>query len=413
MENTLFNAIREGGNLSAAGKYGVKSATKLQMTKFTPEMFESFKTDFMAFLLELNDRYEEKTGRKCWPDEKFLQSGACFSGSTRTFFQKDFVSYSEFKKKVGDFDVQCPEAEKGVWTQFIKEMEDVKIGPFTIYGNTSNFAQDHSLVETDQEKYPGVGSDFLQVDWEYVPFKDGQPTEFATFAHYSSWEDMEQGVKGLFVKILLRAIAHSVRDYSAVEVSAKTGKVSTTHGQKKINPYSRSFSVDKGLRNKLRPWIDPETGKQGVDPETGRLKVYSIKTVDSTFTQDVDTIFSDMMGRPPKSPDEKRMLYSYVRCLRLIKDCYSPDRILGIFDEFADLLLGPNAQKLSAFDKDEDREWKMTAIKKFFEVFPDVKAQREDEVADMAEDFYSTYVNRERDSEASNSRDETLDVGGE
>ena len=101
---------------------------------------------------------------------------------------------TEFKKKVGDFDVQCPESEKGTWTDFVKEMEDKPIGPFTIYGNTTNFAQDHSLVETDQSKYPGVGSDFLQVDWEYVPFKDGQPTEFATFAHYSSWEDMEQGI---------------------------------------------------------------------------------------------------------------------------------------------------------------------------------------------------------------------------
>jgi hypothetical protein len=66
---------------------------------------------------------------------------------------------------------------------------------------------------------------------------------------------------------------------------------------------------------------------------------------------------------------------------------------------------------LSAFDKDEDREWKMTAINKFFEKFPDIKAKREDEVADMAEDFYSTYVNRERDSEVSSSHDETMGFG--
>lgn len=397
--------LQEGGNLSAQGKFGVKSATKLQMDKFTPEVFADFKDDFMKFLLKLNGMYAKKTGHKVWENEKFLQSGNCFSGSTRTMFQKNFVDYSTFKKKVGDFDVQIPESEQGTWLDFINSLQDKPIDGFTIYGNTSNFAQDHSLVQATDPEYAGVGADFLQVDWEYVPFKNGKPTEFATFAHYSSWEDLQNNVKGLFVKLLLRAIGHCIRDDDTVLVSQKTGRVSKTKGLPRYNPNDLAFSVDKGVRHKLAVYIDPETGKPAIDPETGRRKVYNKDVKDSTYDTDMDKIFEDFFGRPPKDAIELKQLYSFIRCLKLMKANYTQDHIEEVFEYFLELIISPYAQKLSAFDKEEDREWKESAIAKFYEAFPYLKDKFNKKVEQMKEAYYAAYVNRARDSEVGDSDD--------
>lgn len=397
--------LQEGGNLSAQGKYGVKSATKLQMDKFTPEVFADFKDDFMKFLLKLNDMYAKKTGHKVWENEKFLQSGNCFSGSTRTMFQKSFVDYSTFKKKVGDFDIQIPESEQGTWLDFINSLQDKPVDGFTIYGNTSNFAQDHSLVQATDPEYAGVGADFLQVDWEYVPFKDGKPTEFATFAHYSSWEDLQNNVKGLFVKLLLRAIGHCVHDDDTVLVSQKTGRISKTKGQPRYNPNDLAFSVDKGVRHKLAAYIDPETGKPAIDPETGRRKVYNKDVKDGVYDTDMDKIFEDFFGRPPKDATELKQLYSFIRCLKLMKANYTQDHIEEIFEYFLELIISPYAQKLSAFDKEEDKEWKESAIAKFYETFPYLKDKFDKKVEKMKEAYYAAYVNRARDSEVGNGDD--------
>ena len=64
----------EGGNLSVKGKFGVKSATKLNMEKFSTNIFKEFKEDFMDFLLSLNDRFYIKYGYHIWEDLEYLKS---------------------------------------------------------------------------------------------------------------------------------------------------------------------------------------------------------------------------------------------------------------------------------------------------------------------------------------------------
>ena len=63
----------EGGNLSVKGKFGVKSATKLNMEKFSTNIFTEFKEDFMDFLLSLNDRFYIKYGHHIWEDLEYLK----------------------------------------------------------------------------------------------------------------------------------------------------------------------------------------------------------------------------------------------------------------------------------------------------------------------------------------------------
>ena len=51
-----------------------------------------------------------------------------------------------------------------------------------------------------------------------------QPTEFATFGHYSSFTDIEKNVKGLFIKYLVRSLASAIDRQEIVVLSKKTGK---------------------------------------------------------------------------------------------------------------------------------------------------------------------------------------------
>lgn len=396
----------EGGNLSVKGKHGVKSATKLNMEKFSTDIFNEFKDDFMNFLLSLNDRFYVKYGYHIWEDIEYLRSGNCFSGSSRSLYQQDYMSFSQFKKKVGDFDIQIDENIKKDFGPFIKSLEDVTIGEFTIYGNKDDLsgAQDHCLI-TASEKYDGLGADYFQVDWEYVDYENGRPTEFSSFAHYSSWQDITLNIKGLFVKLLLRAISHCTFEEDAIEVSAKTGKPSKTRGKYNLNPSKIAFSVDKGVRNKLAPYLDDD-GNIAIDDETGRKKFYKKPSKDSTYVKDLDEIFKIFFGREPKNKDEKKQLYSFVRCLDLIKKSFDKEQICNIFEYFMELTVCDGAQKLSAFDKSEDYDWKMAAFDMIFEKIPFLKNKYEDVLKENIDSYYETYVEKERDSSLDSDSDD-------
>ena len=398
----------EGGNLSVKGKFGVKSATKLNMEKFSTNIFKEFKEDFMDFLLSLNDRFYIKYGYHIWEDLEYLKSGNCFSGSSRSLYQQDYMSFSQFKKKVGDFDIQIDENLKEKFGPFIKGLEDVTIGEFTIYGSKddSSGAQDHCLI-TASEKYDGLGADYFQVDWEYVDYEDGRPTEFSSFAHYSSWQDITLNIKGLFVKLLLRAISHCSFEEDSIEVSAKTGKPSKTRGEYKFNPSKTAFSVDKGVRDKLAPYLDDD-GNIAIDSETGRRKFYKKPTKDSTYTKDLDKIFEIFFGREPENEKEKKSLYSFVRCLELIKRSFDRKKICDIFEYFMELTVCAGAQKLSAFDKSEDYDWKMAAFDMIFEKIPFLKDKYEDVLKENMDSYYENYVERERDSSLDSDSDDFM-----
>lgn len=404
----------EGGNLTVSGSKGAQSATKLLTTKMNPDMFEDFKTCFIDFLLEMNDEYEKYSGRPIWKDTSKITSGNLFSGSSRTFFQKPFEEYSRLKPKVGDFDVQISDKiDKENFFEFLEEMVDKKVGKstFYVYGNQMNFSQAHSLI-CASELFPGVGADYIQVDWEFVPYEedDSSPTQFSTFAHYSSWEDLENNVKGLFVKFLIRALT-ALCDLRDICLVTPKGKISNNALARQEFKNFRSFSVDKGIRCKFKPWLD-ENGEIELD-EKGREKWYGpIKCAESTYTQSLPEFFQLIFKRQPKNDTELKDMYSYIRLLKRIKKELSPENIDATFLQFIEYCYGktPNGQVLSAFDLEEDKGWKVSAINKFYEIIPETKKFKK-EVDEKINAYYENLEPRKRGDMSNVKKKHSIDSG--
>lgn len=372
MKEALFKTIREGGNMSIAGEDGTEvMATKLQVAKMTPEQFEKFKTSFFSFLMELSDMYKERFGTPIWTDESLITEGKIYSGSTRAFFQKPFEEFTKYKKSVGDFDVQLPESTMEHFPSFVEELTGKTIGDFTFYGSRTKSMQSHSLVTANPEKFAGIGAEYMQFDWEYTQWDDeaGKPAEWNDVSHYSSWEDIENNVKGAFVKILLKA-AVAVKSQRADKpfYSIKTGKPIKTPADTK----EFSFHVDNGVTRLLK------------DVNDGYAK---LDIGDRTSSHSMDFLFEVLFDRKPEA-DEKRNLVSFVRLIKFMNKEYDDTLLRNIFTKFTKLLFDVHEQQISR-DLAEDREVKHAAEMKFIELCPAV-ADMKDYAADAEEDYFTS-----------------------
>lgn len=377
MNEILFKAIREGGNMSIAGEDGTEvMATKLQVAKMTPEQFEEFKTSFFSFLMELSDMYKERFGTPIWTDESLITKGKIYSGSTRAFFQKPFEEFTKYKKSVGDFDVQLPESTMEHFPSFVEELTGKTIGDFTFYGSRTKSMQSHSLVTANPEKFAGIGAEYMQFDWEYTQWDDeaGKPAEWNDVSHYSSWEDIENNVKGAFVKILLKAaVAVKSQKTDKPFYSIKTGKPVKTPADAK----EYSFHVDNGVTHLLK------------DVNDGYAK---LDIGDRTSSHSMDFLFEVLFDRKPEA-DEKRSLVSFVRLIKFMNKEYDDSLLRNIFTKFTKLLFDVHEQQISR-DLTEDREVKHAAEVKFIELCPAV-ADMKDYAADAEEDYYTSEFRKE------------------
>lgn len=386
-EKVFESKFKEGGNLTVNGK----SATKLQVANMDNEEFGDFKEDFIAFLLSVSDIYMEKTGYPIWNREDLLFEGKVFSGSTRAFFQKDRDTFANKKPKVGDFDVQVPEDIFDTFHDFVlNDLPNMEIGDFVIHGSSQSPGQDHCLVKANKF-YPEVGADYIQIDWEYVPFKNNVPTDFATFAHYSSWEDIENDVKGVFMKYLMRALVSTIDERENVTiVSAKTGKPLASANKSTLKHFM-GFSVDKGIRTKFIPYLDENGNPLIVD---GQEYWVEQPAKESKYTQDVGAMYQLIFNEPATEKDKKD-LHSFVRTLNNLMKKFDTERITKVFFMFSKLLWGPGAQGISAFDPKEDEEVKTSAYNQFLKAFPELK-QYESEIEEMKTTYYQNYKVTER-----------------
>jgi hypothetical protein len=87
-----------------------------------------------------------------------------------------------------------------------------------------------------------IKGQIIQIDFNFVKFikDESRPTDFSTFAHYSDYEDVKLGIKGLFHKILLS----NIRFYNDDGYIIKNDTIELN------NKYLRvySFSLNRGLR---------------------------------------------------------------------------------------------------------------------------------------------------------------------
>ena len=359
------------------------AAEKIDITKFNEKLFEEFKTDLLKSFEDINKKYEKFSKTPLWVDFKKLTSnGKIFSGSTRSFFTKPLAEFVKFKKSVGDMDIQVPESCMPKLKEFLVSHTKKMFGVFEFSGFTNNGTQYNGLLKAP-EKY-SMFSKFIQIDFEGTPYEGNEPTEFATFGHYSSWTDIENGIKGLFIKYLMRSISAGIKKEKVQLVSMKTRKPVKTEPLENFF----GFSVDKGFREKLLPNLDDDGNIIYIN---NLPSYYEVPPKDAKYEQSLENIFEILFGKVP-TQQEKQMMFSFVKTLSLMQQYWNNNhtKIEAIFDDFINLLWGPSAQGIERNNPIADNEIKTVAYNAFVMSFGFLKS-KEPKVANMKNNFYKNY----------------------
>jgi len=278
----------------------------------------------------INEAFLKYAGFPLWSSDLFA-SGDFLSGSAKWFFDLSSVSDEDFVKKkssVGDVDLQVDGAAMSIIDGFLGSISaGTKVGNLKFVGFKYAVDQFISLWETD------FGQN-VQIDFELVEYVGGKPTPWSTFSHSSAWEDLEQGIKGVASKYLMRALtARNSKDL--ILLKGKKQVPTKVHSTE----YVASL---KGIRNRLQPVMDGDTHRH-IDG----LPVYTeVPSVGAKYFTDMDVFFNILFDTNPTDQDLKDV-NSFVGMIEITKK-YVKDRgeQKRILDRFIEILFGKGAQGL-------------------------------------------------------------------
>ena len=328
---------------------------------------------FMVGLLDkllndINGAFYSKYKKPLW-NPNLLQSKQFLGGSSLHFFNTDGISDKEFAKhkpKVGDIDTQCNKELEPEIRDFLTAYDHKQIGDTTLLGFSQGSEQLNALFQFQD---PPIK---IQIDFEfgrYNPETD-MPDEWYRFSHSSEWNDIQEGIKGVFHKYIYRALtsAHSSIKH---QVDVKKTK---TNIKPNVRDNDLSFAVASGqgggLSQKYEPYIhtDPETGEKQTHKDKVPYKRL-IPSAQRTYIQDLDKQFYYFFGTNPEDND-KELQKSFLGTLELINK-YIPDPASkqSVFTAFLELCFEPgNAQMITKNDPERDQEIKFAAIDNFVKV---------------------------------------------
>ena len=382
--------LLEGGNVKMGGN--LLSADKIPIDKLTEEQFNQLKDEIIETIQTINSTFYKEYDEPLWPEiDNNIKNHKIFSGSTRLLFSKEFNEFKQHKQTVGDIDLQIPEEKMNKLKEFLPKYINEPFGTMIYLGQGGRSPiQVNTLFKT--KNFPNLFKN-VQIDFEPTEWKNNEPTEFSTFGHYSSWEDMKSNIKGVFVKYLMRALVGREKLKDAV-IMTSTGKISKS--VKFNDPGMKKFSVDKGVRTGFSPVLDDKGHIKIVDGK----KVYKeIPTKDSTYQRDLKDIFKSAFDHEPENDKEIKEFYSFKGALKLMKKYLDKDQIKDVFDKFLELLWGENAQEIEQgkFDDDKinisDFKIKKAAYDVFVETFIELKLN-EKELKKYMSPFYFKLFNK-------------------
>ena len=321
--------LAEGGNVQV----GDISAQAVDLSKIERKKFIQ---QLVKGLLELNKQFEKEYGMKIWEKESFVTSGKVFSGSSQHFINLDIPDeeFSKYKPTVGDIDVQVSESIEKLLHEFFKKNK--KFGDLTYVG------QSQSAVGQISALFSFNGHN-LQIDFEFVDIgDDGMPTEWSHFSRSSDWNDIKEGIKGVFHKYIIGCLD---RSFTAT-VKVKKGKKNPKIEEKEVHFFA--FSVKNGLRPKY------SKGDDDVWEE--------ITAKNGKYTKDIKEIFEFLFKKKPSEADIKNF-NSFTGIVQLVKKYFKSEQQKKIISAFVDFIWGRGAQKLYKGDPAQDMKVKLAAVK--------------------------------------------------
>lgn len=347
--------------------------------------------DLKELFYIIDASFQKQTKVKLWerPDV-----GMVFTGSATHLFANRDAELLRVKPLMGDIDVTVPVESLDALFGVLASLEGKKLTETMTYVGQNDLDvkrnQINSIFYYEQEGPPfrqahGV---FLQVDFEGVKYADGTPQQFVIFARSSPWDDLLEGIKGVAHKYLLMVLAWvTSSDDNVVILTDKSPsfpprkiRIKTLHEP----PRHQSFSVDRGLRARLKPVL--YNGNQLL--VNGKPAYKELQTADSEYQTDVSKIFKAYFGLQPLG-GELEKFQSFVGTLELCEKYLTKSQIIQVYREMvAYKLFGPG-QQLYRDSASADRHAKHKIIAKFFEKFPYLT--NEIDIKETCEKYYLQY----------------------
>jgi 5S rRNA maturation endonuclease (ribonuclease M5) len=342
------SAIFEGGNLEVGGH----QAQHIDL-KTVPR--SHIVAELNKLLHSINSTFQQQYKAPLWAP-KLIQSQKFLSGSSIHLFNTQIPDEQFVKHKplVGDVDTQVNKQNEASLEEFLKSIHGKQVGPATFLGYSRGNEQFSSLWEFQQ---PPIK---VQIDLEFVEYAGDEPTQWAQFSHSSSWEDLTQGIKGVFHKYMMRAVTASSATEKYVARELKKGvKIAPTPVVDNDVSFAVSSKQGGGMRAKYKPYVDPATGQPM--EQSGIPVMLEIPPAKSHYIQDLDQQFQMLFGQAPAEED-KKLMWSFGGLLQLANKYASDDARQKIADAFTVNLYGPGAQGLYKGDAHRDQAEKGIAF---------------------------------------------------
>ena len=375
----LEKPIKEGGNITLpTGE--TPDDLDLTVTK------RGYIVPILDKLLSDIDRlYQEQHKEALW-SPKLLTNKQFLSGSSLHFFNVSGISDEDFvkvKPKIGDIDTQIDVEKTDKLKAFLDSIQGQDLGDAKLLGYKSGNQQYSSLWEL---KEPPIK---MQIDLEFVDYEKDEPTEWSQFSHSSAWEDVQEGIKGVFHKFLISSIGSLSRKDFLLRKMVGRGKaraeqdVPTTDN---MLSFAVSSKEGGGLRPKYEPVLD-DSGQPLIKDGLPVMTALPTSGYEKNILSIFQTLFGDRVGAKELSA-MKNKLWSFVGLLDVMNMMLDDQEKQRVFDSFAEKLYGKGAQGLYKNDPERDSADKNSAINKLSKV---TGISLPAEIEQMKKDYYAGY----------------------
>jgi hypothetical protein len=355
-----------GGNVTATN-WSTGEETRAEKIQVKDIGRKEFISTFVDIFKTLNKNFKKKYKKPIWVDESILTNGFAFNGST-SFIMDPTLSDEEvmqYKPSAGDLDITVPEELYVELWEFLKDLEGKEIVPGARYmgSNRKSPAKDqiNAVVMVD---FKNGQRAYAQVDFEFLPFENDKPTEWAKFSHSSSFSDAKAGVKAVHHKYLIQAIVGgaSIRDDIVIVTPSSTPDKLRFKNMKGELPRMLKFSVTRGIRIAYEPLLDEKGNILKVD---GKQVYREIPSKDSTYETIVSEIYKLAFRQLMGNEQDVRLFESFVGILELMKKHMSKKDIERTHKRYVEKLWGKGEQELERGNPQLDFQVKSSGYSKF------------------------------------------------
>ena len=370
--------LLEGGNLEIDGAQAQTIDLKVHNRAYILPILGHL-------LASINSEFKSSQGNDLW-NPKVLKSRKYLSGSSLHFFNTDIpdADFERVKPKIGDIDTQINKASEPNLAQWLDSVKGQVVGNAKFLGYSRGNEQYSSLWELTD---PPIK---VQIDFEFVDYSEkNEPTDWAGFSHSSSWEDLSQGIKGVFHKFLIQGFTKlTTQDFLLRKLVGRGKARAEQDVPTKDNMFSFAVSSKEG--GGLRAKYAPVTDERGRPVVVDGLPVMRALPA-AGYEKDISTIFQTVFGKRIDRATLKKVLpktWSFTGLLEIMNLVLEQDEKEQVLDAFVDKLFAPGAQGLYKGDPQRDMTEKNAALNYALKV---LKITGPKNLEQMRQDYVKNY----------------------